>query len=63
MPLWLRKFTYFKMREHYDTASGANSDQYLVNEGAVPNPHKVPIPKAVQQAAANYTTKTAVRKK
>ena len=63
MPLWLRKFTFFKMKEHYDTISGANSDQYLVNEGAVPNPNKPNIPKAVQQAAANYTTRTVARKK
>jgi len=62
MPLWLRKFTFFKMKEHYDTISGANSDKYLVNEDAVPNPNKVPIPQAVQKAAANYTTKTVQKK-
>jgi len=63
MPLWLRKFTYFKLKEYYDTQSGANSDDYLVNEGATPNPNKPVIPKAVQQAAANYTTKVSSPKK
>ena len=63
MPLWLRKFTYFKMKEHYDTVSGENSDKYLVNEGAVSNPKSIPVPKAVQKAAADYSVKAPVSRK
>lgn len=71
MPIWLRKFTFHKMKEHYDTQSGANSDDYIVNEGATPNPNKpnnttppkrVEIPKAVQQAAS-YNVRGGTPKK
>lgn len=49
------------MKEHYDTQSGANSDEYLVNEGVAS--HKQTIPKAVQQAAADYSVKAPISRK
>ena len=66
MPLWLRKFTYMKMKEHYDAQSGENPDDYLVNEGGPQSkgPQKGPVvPKEVQQAAANYSVKAPKAKK
>lgn len=64
MPLWLRKFTFMQMKEHYDTVSGANSDRYLVNEGTVKKETGKPnIPDAVKKAASNYTVKAPSPKK
>lgn len=61
MPVWLRKFTFKKLKDHYDTVSGANSDQYLVNEGVEIKQSKKPnIPEAVQQA---YNVKAPKPKK
>lgn len=51
------------MKEHYDTVSGENSDKYIVNEGAVPNSKSIPIPKAVQKAAADYSVKAPISRK
>ena len=53
-----------KMKEHYDTVSGANSDKYLVNEGAIKKESGKPnIPDAVKRAASNYTVKAPSPKK
>ena len=61
MPVWLRKFTFKKLKDHYDTVSGANSEDYLVNEGVdVKHSKKPKIPEAVKQA---YTVKGPKPKK
>ncbi len=65
MPLWLRKFTFKKLKDHYETVNGENDGtNYLVNEGVeLKNTNKVDIPETVQRAAANYTVKAPKPKK
>jgi hypothetical protein len=65
MPLWLRKFTFHKLKEHYDAQSGENDgSKYLVNEGVnLQKGQTIEPPPAVQKAAANYTVKAPKPKK
>jgi hypothetical protein len=61
MPLWLRRFTFNKMKEWFD-AQTKEKDKYLINED---NPAtQVNIPDAVKKLAQNttYTTKTSKKK-
>lgn len=65
MPVWLRRFTWLTMKEHYDAESGASSDDYLVNEGVIQRAGapKPKIPDAVKEAASNYKVKAPKPKK
>jgi len=62
MPTWLRKFTFKKLKDHYDTISGANSgDDYIVNQGVeLKKSNKAQIPDEVKQA---YNVKAPKPKK
>jgi len=61
MPLWLRKFTFSKLKEWYENQS-AEKDKYLINED---NPaSQVKVPDLVQKLsqAPTYHTKTSKKK-
>jgi hypothetical protein len=61
MPIWLRKFTFNKLKEWYD-AQTADKGKYLINED---NPAtQVSVPDLVQKLsqAPTYHTKTSKKK-
>lgn len=63
MPIWLRNFTFNKIKEWYDAEAKANSkEEYLVDTD---NPSRqISIPDAVKKLAnaPTYTTKAPKKK-
>jgi hypothetical protein len=44
MPIWLRKFTFHKMKEHYDEKND-NKDNDLISQTKAIREGKIPLPK------------------
>lgn len=61
MPIWLRKFTFNKLKEWYD-AQNKEKGQYLINEDAPAT--QVQIPDVVKKLQQNptYNVKTSKKK-
>lgn len=61
MPVWLRKFTFNKLKEWYD-AQNKEKGQYLINEDAPAT--QVQIPDVVKKLQQNptYNVKTSKKK-
>ena len=63
MPIWLRNFTFNKMKEWFDAEAKAKDPQeYLVNQDS---PHKqISVPDAVKKLAGDpsYSTKAPKKK-
>jgi hypothetical protein len=56
MPIWLRRFTFSTLREHYEKLNAENSDELK----PVKNNNKVAPPDIVQKAIAPaYSTKAS----
>ena len=65
MPIWLRNFTFNKIKEHYDNeaatikkaqAGNSNSQTVIGDDGKVKSPEFL---KSVTKSKPNYTTKAS----
>ena len=61
MPLWLRRFTFNKMKEWYD-AQSAEQNKYLINEENPASQAKIPDIVQKLSQAPTYQTKTSKKK-
>jgi len=61
MPIWLRKFTYNKLTEWFNSQS-AGKEKYLVNEDNRSTQVQMPDVMKKLQQKATYSTKTSTKK-
>jgi len=61
MPIWLRKFTYNKLTEWFNSQS-VGKEKYLVNEDNPSTQVQMPDVMKKLQQKATYSTKTSTKK-